>query len=385
MLTLKIPMIKIIAILSVMPFAVFSQKKETWIEKPKEQWPTIALVNEVLYKNGDTYEDPSLREIGYAGTGFLIDTGKDTLAVTAKHVLWIARNRKSNTVNINDDLEKWIMRPKSSTNVILMDKLLNEDNKEVLVGEESTIMERDWLIFSIKKTPKEVHPLKVRYIPLKPGEKIYRISNPYQSKTTVIYESRVIRTEGTDIFMETDTTRLKPGSSGSPVIDANGYLVGIQSSAFGDPKTGKDVEIAVSTSYLQAFLQGKKGYNEPKKSVSEKLYAIIKKEGVDAAIDTFKKMNATKEDYFIYNLRIGNQELSRLGSKLLETGEIISAVKVFEFNVNMHPGWDAWNDLGRGYVLLKEKDKAKEAYEKSMKLYKNEEATEALEKLKSSH
>ncbi len=378
-------MIKIIFILSLMPLAVLSQTKEPWIEKPIEQWPTIALVNEVLYKNGDTYEDPSLREIGYAGTGFLIDTGKDTLAVTAKHVLWIARNRKSNTVSINDDLEKWIMRPKSSTNVILMDKLLNEDNKEVLVGAESTIMERDWLIFSMKKAPKEVQPLKLRYTPLKPGEKIYRISNPYQSKTTVVYESRVIRTEGTDIFMETDTTRLKPGASGSPIIDANGYLVGIQSSAFGDTKTGKDVEIAVSTSYLQAFLQGKKGYNEPKKSVYEKLYAIFKREGVDVAIDTFKKMTVTKEDYFTYNLRIGNQELSRLGSKLLETGEIKSAVKVFEFNVNMHPGWDAWNDLGRGYVLLKEKGKAKEAFEKSLKIYKNEEAMEALEQIKSSN
>lgn len=40
--------------------------------------------------------------------------------------------------------------------------------------------------------------------------------------------------------------------------------------------------------------------------------------------------------------------MSRLCSKLLETGEIKSTVKVFEFNVNMHPGWDAWNDLGRG-------------------------------------
>jgi hypothetical protein len=378
-------MVKIILILSFMPLAVLSQKKESWIEKPIEQWPTIALVNEVLYKNGDTYEDPSLREIGYAGTGFLIDTGKDTLAVTAKHVLWIAKNRKSNTVNINDDLEKWSMRPKSSTNVILMDKLLNEDKKEVLFGAESTIMERDWLIFSIKKASKEIQPLKLRYIPLKPGEKIYRISNPYQSKTTVVYESRVIRTEGTDIFIETDTTRLKPGASGSPVIDANGYLVGIQSSAFGDPKTGKDVEIAVSTSYVQAFLQGKKGYNEPKKSVYEKLFAIFKKEGVDVAIDTFKKMTATKEDYFTYNLRIGNQELSRLGSKLLETGEIKNAVKVFVFNVSMHPGWDAWNDLGRGYVLLKEKGKAKEAFEKSMKIHKNEEAANALEKLKSSN
>jgi hypothetical protein len=350
------------------------------MDRPSGQWPSIALVNEVLYKNGDSYEDPSLRKIGYAGTGFLIDTGSDTIAATAKHILWIARNRKSNMVTINDDLEKWIMRLRDSSDAIGMERLLNDDHKEILFG-ESTILERDWLFFSIKGSTRNIHPLKPRYTTLQPGEKVYRISNPYQSKTTVVYESKVIRTEGNDIFLETDTTRLKPGASGSPIIDKDGYLVGIMSSAFGDTKTGKDVEIAVSTSYLQDFLHGKKELNRPKKSIYEKLYTITVESGVEAAIDSFNVLSSQNENYFIYNLRIANQELSQLGNKLLETGKIHDAVKVFEFNVARHEGWFEWNDLGKGYVLLNKKGKAKKAYNKSLEIYKNEEAKSALKKL----
>jgi S1-C subfamily serine protease len=376
-------MIRILVLYSFVSLSAFSQQREAWMNRPASQWPTIALVNEVLYKNGDTYEDPSLREIGYAGTGFLIDTGSDTIAATAKHVLWIARNRKSNAVTINGDLEKWIMRTRNNSDAILMDKLLNEDIKEILFG-ESTILERDWLFFSIKGSARNIHPLKPRYTTLQPGEKVYRISNPYSSNTTVVYESKVIRTEGNDIFLETDTTRLKPGASGSPIIDKDGFLVGIMSSAFGDPKTGKDVEIAVSTSYLQDFLQGKEELSRPKKSVYEKLYTITQENGVEAALDSFNVLSGQKENYFIYNLRIANQELSRLGNKLLETGKIHDAVKVFELNVTKHEGWFEWNDLGKGYVLLNEKGKAINAYSKSIEIYKNEEAIDALKKLESS-
>lgn len=374
---------RIFILLSLVSYATFSQQPEEWARKPREQWPVIALVNEVLYKNGDSYEDPRLRQIGYAGTAFLVDTGQDTLAVTAKHLLWVARNRNKQTVSINEDLKHWVMHPKGNDDALVVtDKLLNEDDTEILLGGASTILDRDWLLFSIETASKKIHPLKPRYTALKPGEKVYRISNPYQSGATVVHESRVVRTEGWDILMEPDTTWQNAGASGSPVIDANGYLVGIMSSLFGDPKTGKTVEIATSTAYLRDFLRGKEDLNKPKLSVYEKLYTIVQNDGVDAAIRTFTKMTRNEKNYFIYNLRTSERELSRLGHKLAETGKFAEAVKIFELNLRWKPSWFAWNDLGKGYALSGEKQKAIQAYESSLAIYKNEEATKALEGMK---
>ncbi len=49
-----------------------------WMNQPQSQWPQLSMVNEIEYKD---------KHHPIAGCGFLLDTGKDTLAVTAKHVL----------------------------------------------------------------------------------------------------------------------------------------------------------------------------------------------------------------------------------------------------------------------------------------------------------
>ena len=117
---------KILVIFWLLPLVCFSQKKEKWMEYPKEQWPQVALINHVQFKNGDQYIHPSFK---YAATGFLIDNGKDTLAATAKHVLWIAKNKKSKTVQINAEIDRWIMAPKGNAiDSVVIDKLLNEDS-----------------------------------------------------------------------------------------------------------------------------------------------------------------------------------------------------------------------------------------------------------------
>jgi len=137
------------------------QIKEAWIDLPVNQWPKIALINTVEYKNGDHYIAPSF---SYAGTGFLIDNGRDTLAATAKHVLWIAKNKQSKAVEINAELKQWIMRPKGNTSeTAIMERLLNEDANETLEGPTSSIIERDWIVFAVKKPSASLYPLKPRY------------------------------------------------------------------------------------------------------------------------------------------------------------------------------------------------------------------------------
>src|SRR5262245_58403338 len=103
----------------------FSQASNPWITLPTEKWPAIALTNHVQYKNGDRYVHPSF---SYAGTGFLIDYKGKTFAITAKHILWVARNKNAGTVLVNNDLKQWIMKPtKDVSDSVIIDRLINED------------------------------------------------------------------------------------------------------------------------------------------------------------------------------------------------------------------------------------------------------------------
>src|SRR5688500_10291175 len=158
-------------------YNAYSQQKEAWITQPKEKWKPIALINEVWYQNGERYVHPSFE---YAATGFLIDTGTDTLAVTAKHVLWIAKTKAMDRVDMGNSLQKWLMHPKNNlADSVVIDRLLNADTSEVLQGPASTITQRDWLIFSTRHHSPAIQPLKPRYSRVNPGEKVYIFACPY--------------------------------------------------------------------------------------------------------------------------------------------------------------------------------------------------------------
>ena len=75
-------LVQVLLFFTLLPLIALPQQKETWITKPSDQWPSIALINKVQFKNGDRYVHPSF---SYAGTGFLIDYKNDTFAATAKH------------------------------------------------------------------------------------------------------------------------------------------------------------------------------------------------------------------------------------------------------------------------------------------------------------
>lgn len=173
----------------------YAQPKQAWITRPKEQWPQIALINEVWYQNGERYVHPSFE---YAATGFLMDTGTDTLAVTAKHVLWIAKTKAMNRVDVGNSLQKWLMHPKNTiSDSVIIDHLLNADSSEVLQGPSSTITQRDWLIFSTRYHSPHIQPLKPRYSKVNAGEKVYIFACPYEEKECVTIETSVMEAIGT--------------------------------------------------------------------------------------------------------------------------------------------------------------------------------------------
>ena len=369
--------------LLVIIFAVnsFAQKKEPWIAKPISEWPQIALINEVQYKNGDSYIDPSF---SYAGTGFLINIGTDTLAATAKHILWVARNKKINAVAINDDINEWIMSAKDEPGkAAIINKLINEDTTEVLEGAASSILERDAIFFSVKTISPAIFPLKPRFSPLGQGEKVFIISNAYADSGQTVREGRVLKTLGYDILIGYESADNLNGASGSPIIDANGKLIGNFSSltTYGNKKA----IVAISTQYLQQVLNKGKDINLPKKDYGEIILKTVLNQGITKAIEQYRELTKEPRNFYLYNLRSANRNgLREASEKLIEMGRVNDAVALLRLNLEIQPGYyHNYNLLARAYLLEGKTKKAIRLLKKSAKKYKgsDNEAFAELEKL----
>ena len=371
---------KMIFLFLLLSIRVFSQEKEVWIQKPMEAWPQIAMINEVWYGNGERYVHPSFE---YVGTGFLIDTGEDTLAVTAKHVLWVAKTLTLNRVDINDVLQKWLMHPKGNPkDSVIIDQLINTDTTEILQGENATIAQRDWLVFSTKYVSSNIQPLKIRYTPVIEGEKIYYFGCPYDDEQCVIEEAKVLEVKGNRIIFSKPPFANVGGASGSPIVDAQGYLIGILGGSSVNVENGEPALYGITTHYLKKVLNQEQPLNVPLIPVGDVLMPIILKEGVESGIKAYHALTADESNYFIYNFSA--EELNALGKYLLQSHKIAQAIRVLQLSVNELP-WLAptHNLLGQAYGEKGEKQRAVQSYERALALWpENEEAKKALEELK---
>jgi hypothetical protein len=357
------------------------QEKEKWIDRPVQDWPQIALINNVQFKNGDRYIHSSFV---YAGTGFLIDNKTDTLAATAKHILWIAKNKKSEAVQINEELLHWTMTPKGNhRDSAVIDKLLNEDSSERLEGPSATIVERDWIVFSVKSVSPGIYPLKPRYTAIKPGEKVFILSCSYNDSLCRVYEGTILKKQGMDILIERDMREHMGGSSGSPVIDANGFLVGILSSASVDGETNKGVSVAISTEYLFQLLNKKPGLNTPKKDYGKLILETVLKQGAKKGIELYNNLKKDPKNYYVYNLRSSDRNgLRETGEKLMEMKRLSDAVQILEFNVKMNSSYYLnYNLLAKAYLQWGNKKEAIRNFRLSTKKFDDKKENEAFREL----
>lgn len=204
--------------------------KETWIEKPQSQWPTFALTNEISFKD-TTYKD--------FANSFLINTGYDTLGISTKHLFMVFENQLGlKNIDLGSNFNYWKLHPKNDKEKIVFTKLLiNKDSKEN-IGQFNTLKVRDWILFEIDKQNVDVYPLKIRYTPVKSNEVVYAVGWGMKQKDNskpVLIKLQCFKNLGDYYYIRTLTTDTYPqGRSGSPVIDKNGYLVGIVSGQEGN-------------------------------------------------------------------------------------------------------------------------------------------------------
>ncbi len=207
----------------------------SWVQRPRNAWPQITMVNHIEYTDSVHPE---------AGCGFLLDTGFDTVAVTAKHILTYFNSDNMESIAFGSLLAEWKMTPKNNpADQIIIDKLINENPLESIDDIPPAL---DWLLFTIGKNSPNIQPLQFRPTPLEAGEKVFIIGWRYCDRhcSQRIYEGKVVSYQPGTVKISTKLlSRNKiPGLSGSPVIDSKGYLIGIMSRKHGELELLSSIE-----------------------------------------------------------------------------------------------------------------------------------------------
>jgi hypothetical protein len=339
-------------LLLLLPSITFCQVREPWINYSKDKWPTIALVNDVLYKNGDRHQDPS---VSYVGTGFLINTGNDTLAVTVKHALYAARNKKTDRVLVNEALEKWKMYPKNNPkDSVIIGRLINEDSSEILFSSENGVLQRDWLVFTTTWISPNITPLTLTNSPVNVGQRVYMMGNPYAYQNTLSISGTIVKILGEHLFAKLDglEKHVLGGASGSPILDHNGHLIGIFSNSKRNPKTGETTYIINNTDYLKRILKREKPLNVDRRSVTKWLDSLLQHKSVKHALNEYVKMiedPASENTYELHYIDWGH--LQKTAKGLLQSNRTNDAISFLEFFTSRHP------ELVGFYILLAEAHK----------------------------
>jgi len=168
----------------------------------------------------------------FVGNGFLVKHRGSTYAVTVKHALLELKKPSMNSVNIAEHVNRWQIHPNMQADQsVVLGKLLNHDNSEKL---DMAILQKDWLVFEIENNNSDLTVLTLRDSALEKGETLTAYGCSYANKPTCqqdSYAGTFIKMDGANLRMslkDMNPSALR-GLSGSPVLDANGQVVGIVS------------------------------------------------------------------------------------------------------------------------------------------------------------
>ena len=206
----------------------------------------IGLINDIAFKDS-LFDNPN------ASNGFLVQHKNNTYAITAKHILIMAKTDKMKFVDFEGELKQWRMHPKNdSENYVILDKLLNTNKKDSLTWnymETNWNTFNDWLVFSVTENKTKHKPLKFRKVPLKKDENVHVIGWSYKDSigSQRVYTYKFNEIDGNYYNLkQIEGPKSLGGLSGSPIVDKKGRVVALVSSGWEDEKT-KEVFIQATS------------------------------------------------------------------------------------------------------------------------------------------
>lgn len=226
--------------------------------KKRLQNVPIGLVNNV------SYQDSSF-DNSNASNGFLVAHKGKSYAITAKHVLMIAKTDDMKFIDFDGSLKQWKMHPKNdSTKYVINDKLLNTNKKDSLTWsymDTNWDTYEDWLVFSVKENKTNHTPLSFRKKPLKKGERLYAVGWTYKDTlgSQRVYEYQFDNTDGNfHNLTQINGPKSLGGLSGAPVVDGKGKIVGLVSSGGEDENTKEVLLEATDIKHAFEFISNMK-------------------------------------------------------------------------------------------------------------------------------
>ncbi len=188
--------------------------KESWMPKNLNGLPQILLTNNFQFKS---------RPLGLGASSFLIVENRDTFLCTAKHLLGkdMGIIPEVKTDSVNNLLLNWKAYPRN-------DKLSSDTiyAKNILVSNNH---HEDIMLLEVEPTNSSIQPLRPRYSKVENGEELYLIGCMYSDYDChqKVYKAKMLTYSNNNLILSSNGTFEVSGFSGAPVIDQNGFVVGL--------------------------------------------------------------------------------------------------------------------------------------------------------------
>ena len=235
-------------------FLIIIYNQICYSQNVDKTWPLTTMVNDVTFKES-TYDKLNI------GCGFLLKHNNDTFAISAKHILIVAKTDKMQTTNFENELKQWTMYPRDKKEqTVIIGRLLNENRTDSLSWDyyfNNFFSYTDWLVFDIDENNSDIQPIEISNHSPAIGDTVFAIGWTYED---TLGEQRVYSYK----IREKEKHRLKMslinapenggGLSGAPVVNSDGYLVGIISAADFDPDYQEIISYPCNTNYIINYL-----------------------------------------------------------------------------------------------------------------------------------
>ena len=189
--------------------------------KTKQHWKTGSYTDsvQILLTNEYAFEDT----YGYGASSFLIVGKKDALLCTAKHLLGEAMgiSPKVKTKDYTSTFKFW--KSFARNNRLIQDTV----RASGIVNESFSTV--DILLQRCKTIPTNIQPLRPRFSRIRPGEELEIIGCEYRDSSCnqKRYEAVMDEYNKNTLIVRARESFKPRGFSGAPVIDKNGYAVGV--------------------------------------------------------------------------------------------------------------------------------------------------------------